>query len=178
MFVVYVQSGRELEVCDQLAAKGITAYAPRKIVRERAGSIWYEKSRIIFDSYIFIDARELTSELWQAVKQCYGALKFVSRSQLSPTEEEYIRLLCNSGAPVGLSRGYVKKGALHITGGFLLELEHRIIRFNRRGHRATAEFTIYGERYRVTFSVEFDPPPRDKLRSGKEFDSASGRYRA
>ena len=161
MFVIYVQSGRELEVVAQLAEKGITAYAPRKIVTERCGTLWYNKAYIIFDCYVFIDAADLTPALLSAVKSTYGAVRFVSSSQLSPTEEEYIRLLCVSGKPAGISRGYVKCGALHITEGFLKDIEHKITRFHRRGRRATAEFTLYGERYKVTFAVEFDPPPDD-----------------
>ena len=163
MFVIYVQSGRELEVVEQLAAKGITAYAPRKLVSERCGTLWYNRAYIIFDNYVFVDAKELTVVLWNAVKETYGAVKFVSRSQLSPTEEEYIRLLCGSGKAIGLSRGYVSNGILHITEGFLKAIEHKIVRYNRRGRRATAEFTIHGERYKVTFSCEFDTPPASAL---------------
>ena len=165
MFVIYVQSGRELEVVDQLAAKDIKAYAPRKVVSERCGTMWYNRAYIIFDCYVFIDAAELTVELWNAVKETYGAVRFVSRSQLSATEEEYIRLLCSAGKPIGLSRGYIVNGILHITEGFLKSIEHKIVRYNRRGRRATAEFTIHGERYKVTFSCEFDPPPASALMS-------------
>lgn len=58
-----------------------------------------------------------------------------------------------------MSRGYVAGGALHITDGFLRRFEHRIIRYNKRGKRATADVTIYGRHYEITLGCEFDVPP-------------------
>ncbi len=159
MFVIYCQSGKELAVVRQLADKGITAYAPRRVVQERQRGLWVDREILLFSSYVFLDLEELTSEIWQTVKCCYGALRFVSRSQLSPDEEEYIRVLCNDGHGLGISRGYISGGVLHITDGFLRRFEHRIIKYNRRGKRAAADITIYGRHYVVTLGCEFDDPP-------------------
>lgn len=166
MFVIYCQCGRELSVTEQLAAAEITAYAPRRIVPEQKRGLWVQREILLFDGYVFLDAKELTVEIWQTVKHCYGTIRFASRSQLSPTEEEYIRVLCNGGKGLGISRGYVSDGALHITDGFLKRFEHRIIKFNRRGKRATADITIYGRHYDVTLGCEFDNPPAAVISSG------------
>ena len=163
MYVIYCQSGKEMAVVRQLADKGITAYAPRRIVQERRRRVWVRREIFLFSGYVFLDLTELTPEVWQAVKSCYGTLHILSRSQLSPTEEEYIRFLCNDGHGLGISRGYVSGGVLHITDGFLKRLEHRIIRYNRRGKRATADITIYGRHYEVTLGCEFDIPPASPL---------------
>lgn len=155
MYVIYCQSGKELSVVRQLAEKNITAYAPRRLVQERRRRIWVKREILLFSGYVFLDA-ELNPEIWQAVKFCYGTVKILSRSQLSRTEEEYIRFLCNGGRPLGISRGYVSGGVLHITDGFLKHFEHKIIRFNRRGKRAMADVTIYGRHYEVILGCEIE----------------------
>ncbi|MBP1544337.1 MAG: hypothetical protein J6A16_09595 [Oscillospiraceae bacterium] len=163
MFVLYCQCGREAYVVEQLRQEGITAYSPKKLVTERRRGMWCSREDTLFDGYVFIDRTELTADLYYTAKSCIGAIRFVSRSQLSDTEEEYIRTLCNSGECIGISRGYIKDGALHITEGFLRALEHKIVKYNRRGRRATADVTMYGMHYRVTLTVEFDPPPAVSL---------------
>lgn len=159
MYVIYCQGGRELSVVRQLADKGLTAYAPRRAVLERRHRVWIRREILLFSGYVFLDCEELTAEVWQAVKGCCGTLRILSRSQLSNTEEEYIRFLCNDGHALGISRGYVFGGALHITDGFLRRFGHRIIRYNKRGKRATADVTIYGRHYEITLGCEIESQP-------------------
>ena len=78
---------------------------------ERHFGRWVRREIFLFSGYVFLD-EELTPDTWQAVKACYGTLRILSRSQLSTTEEEYIRFLCNDGHALGMSRGYVAGGAL------------------------------------------------------------------
>lgn len=155
MYVIYCQSGREMSVVRQLAERNITAYAPRRLVQERHRGKWTQREILLFSGYVFLDS-ELTADIWQAVKFCYGTLRILSRSQLSQTEEEYIRFLCNDGHALGISLGYVSGGVLHITDGFLKRFEHRIIRFNRRGKRAVADVTIYGRHYEIILGCEIE----------------------
>ena len=155
MYVIYCQSGKEMSVVRQLAEKNITAYAPRRLVQERRCGKWTQREILLFSGYVFLDS-ELTADIWQAVKFCYGTLKLLSSSQLSQTEEEYIRFLCNGGCPLGISRGYVSGNVLHITDGFLKRFEHRIIRYNRRGKRAVADVTIYGRHYEIILGCEIE----------------------
>lgn len=158
MYVIHCSSGKEMSVVRQLAEKNIRAYAPRRLVMERHFGRWVRREIFLFSGYVFLD-EELTPDTWQAVKACYGTLRILSRSQLSQTEEEYIRFLCNDGHALGISRGYVSGDALHITDGFLRRFEHKIIRYNKRGKRATADVTIYGRHYEITLGCEFDVPP-------------------
>lgn len=159
LFVLYVRGGCELRVVEELRLKTITAYCPRQIKAERRRDVWQYVERIIFTRYVFIDVPELTAKLWHKVMKCAGAIRFVSLRALPPNEESYIRRLCNSGDCIDISRGYISGGTLHITSGFLKDLEHEIVKFNRRGKRASADVTIYGEKHRLVFSVEFDDPP-------------------
>lgn len=163
MYVIYCQSGKEMSVVRQLFEKGVTAYAPRRKVLERRLRTWVQREILLFSGYVFLDVPVLDPEVWQTVKNCCGTVRILSRSQLSPTEEEYISFLCNGGHALGISRGYISDGALHITDGFLRKFEHRIIRYNRRGKRATADVTIYGRHYEITLGCEFDVPPAAPL---------------
>ena len=159
LYVLFVQGGRELTIIEELRRKNIAAYCPRQLKAERRRGHWQHVERIIFSGYVFIDIPELQPWVWHSVMKCVGAIRFVSEQPLPPDEDDYIRRLCNGGDCIGISRGYVSDDVLHITNGFLKNFEHEIIKFNRRGKRATADITIYGEKHRIVFFVEFDAPP-------------------
>lgn len=159
MYVLYVRGGSELQIIEELRKKDISAYCPRQLKAERRRGSWQYVERIIFTGYVFIDVDELTAKLWHKIIKCTGAIRFVSLCPLPPHEDDYIRRLCNNGDCIDISRGYISDGVLHITSGFLKDLEHEIIKYNRRGKRASADVMIYGEKHRIVFSVEFDPPP-------------------
>lgn len=159
MYVLYVQSGKELQIIEELRRKKITAYSPRQIKAERRRGKWQYVERIIFTGYVFIDVSKLTAKLWHIIMKCSGAIRFVSLCALPESENAYIRKLCNDGNCIDVSRGYVSDGVLHITDGFMTNLDHEIVKFNRRGKRASADVTLYGGKHRIVFSVEFDNPP-------------------
>ncbi len=159
MYVLYVQGGKELQIIEELRRKKITAYSPRQIKAERRRGKWQYVERIIFTGYVFIDVSELTAKLWHIIMKCSGAIRFVSLCALPDNEDAYIRKLCNDGNCIDVSRGYISDGILHVTSGFMTNLDHEIVKFNRRGRRASADVTLYGEKHRIVFSVEFDNPP-------------------
>lgn len=159
MYVLYVRGGSELTVVEELRRKNITAYCPRQIKAERRRGQWQYAERIIFTGYVFVDVPELTAKLWHVIIKCAGAIRFVSLCSLPEIEDAYIRKLCNDGNCIDVSRGYVSGGTLHITSGFMTNLDYEIVKFNRRGRRASADVTLYGEKHRMVFSVEFDDPP-------------------
>lgn len=159
MYVLYVQSGMELRIVGELRRKSITAYCPRQIKAERRRGNWQYVERIIFTGYVFVDVPGLTAKLWHIIMKCMGAIRFVSLCALPEDEDGFIRSLCNDGDSIDISRGYISGGTLHITSGFLTNLEHEIVKFNRRGKRVTADVAIYGEKHRVVFSIELDAPP-------------------
>lgn len=159
MYVVQVRGGCEVSFIEQLRRKAVNAYCPRQLHEERHRGKWERVERNLFGGYVFIEADSIFAQDWHRIAACEGFMRFVSLCPLAPSEDEYIRALCNSGECIGVSRGYIREGALHITDGFVKKFEHRIIKFNRRGRRATADVTMYGEHYRVVFSVIFDEPP-------------------
>lgn len=170
LYVLFAQGSYELQIVEELRQKSIRAFCPRQLKAERRLRHWHYIERLIFPGYVFVDIPKLQPWVWHSVMQCSGAIRFVSELPLPPDEDDYIRRLCNDGDCIGISRGYVSDGMLHITSGFLKDIEHEIVNFNRRGKRASADVMIYGEKHRIVFSVEFDarPPMRDELRSGKK----------
>lgn len=159
LYVLYAPGGRELQIVEELRRKNITAYCPRQLKAERRRGDWQYAERVIFTGYVFVDIPGLQPQVWHIIMDNGSAKRFVSESPLPPDEEDYIRRLCNDGDCIGISRGYVLDNVLHITSGFLKSFDYNIVRFNRRGKRATADVTIYGEKHRINFSVEFDAPP-------------------
>lgn len=159
LYVLFVQSGHELTIIEELRRKKITAYCPRQLKAERRRGDWQYAERIVFTGYVFIDILRLRPWIWHDVMGCHGAIRFLSDLPLPPDEDDYIRRLCNNGDCIGISRGYVINNTLHITDGFLKSIEHEITKFNRRGKRAWAEVTIYEKKELIVFSVEFDAPP-------------------
>ena len=75
---------------------------------------------------------------------------------LQTTEEEYIRRICNDGADIDISKGYIENGVLKIKSGFLKQLEHKIVRYSKRQHRATVEVTLHGVPHKVVCGVDID----------------------
>lgn len=159
LYVVHVRGGYELRVLEQLRLKGISAYSPRQLCAERRRGEWQHIERLIFSGYVFVEIPELTAQAWHKIMDCAGVIRVLSSHPLPPDEDAHITRLCNSGQCISVSRGYVSDGMLHITSGFVKQFEHSIIKFNRRGRRATADVTIYGKHHRIIFSVEFDDPP-------------------
>lgn len=58
LYVLFVQSGRELQIIEELRCKKITAYCPRQLKAERRRGNWQYVERIIFTGYVFIDVPE------------------------------------------------------------------------------------------------------------------------
>lgn len=158
LFVLSVRGGSETAVQEGLRLRGYKSYCPLQLYEERRRGVWQQVQRVVFAGYVFVECDEITPADWHRIAACNGFVRLISRCPLSPAEDEYIRLLCLQER-IGISRGYVSNGALHITEGFAKQFEHKIVKYNRRGRRATAEVTMYGEKCRITFSVIFDSPP-------------------
>lgn len=163
MFVIYVQTGREDEVVYCLRKNGYTAYVPKRILKQRKNGIYYNIPQILFTGYIFIDAGKITADDYYKIHSINGVGNFLSRTvPLSPTEEEYIKGLCNNGEVIGISKGVLVNGSLRITEGFLKQYEHRIVKYSRRQHRATVELTLYGETHRIVCGIDIETEKQHK----------------
>lgn len=163
MFVIYVQTRREDEVLYCLRKAGYTAYVPKRILKQRKNGIYYSIPQILFTGYIFIDAEKITADDYYKIRNIKGVGNFLSRTvHLSPTEEEYIKGLCNNGKEIGISKGILIDGSLRITEGFLKQYEHNIVKYSRRQHRATVELTLYGKPHRIVCGIDIETEKEHK----------------
>lgn len=157
MYVLYVMGGKEMEIVRALKLRGYTAYAPRELITERRKRAYYHVPRIMFPGYVFLKRDKITAKDYYAICEISGVGNFLNRNiPLSATEEEYIKDLCNNGRDIGISKGILQNGTLRITEGFLKRYEHKIIKYNRRQHRATVELTIYGKPYRIVCGIDIE----------------------
>lgn len=156
IYVITVMPGAEVEVAQMLNLKGIKAYAPRQVVTERREGQWWKMANVLFDGYVYVDVPQLDGKTYYRILDVPRVNGFVSQtSGLSETESEYIKILCNNGDVIDISKAHIENGACHITDGFLKRLDHKIIRYNKRARRVTVEVTLYGERQQLTCSVDF-----------------------
>lgn len=154
IYVLYVQSNKENDVMYDLQDKGFTAYVPREKYTYRKGGKWHTEIRVLFDGYVFVELPNINGDNYYVIKNTYGVGNFVSKTtNLSDTEAEYIKGLCNNGNIIETSVGHIENGVLKIDDGFLKQYEHKIVKYSRRQHRATVEITIYGEPYRITCAI-------------------------
>ena len=163
MYVIYVQTGREDEVLYSLRKTGYTAYVPKRILVQRKNGIYHDIQQILFTGYVFIDAEKITADDYYKIRSINGVGNFLSRTvPLSPTEEEYIKGLCNGGEDIAISKGILINGRLRITEGFLKQYEHKIVKYSRRQHRATVELTLYGEPHRIVCGIDIETEKQHK----------------
>ncbi len=94
MYVIYAVSGHEDDVIRQLGKIGYTAYAPKRILKQRKNGIYYYITQILFPSYVFIDIKKISPKDYYEIRSMNGVGYFLSTDNLLPkVEEEYIRAL-------------------------------------------------------------------------------------
>ncbi|MCM1055879.1 MAG: hypothetical protein NC394_10210 [Bacteroides sp.] len=156
MFVIYAVQGREDNVMRHLRENGYNAYVPKRRLKQRKNGIFYSVPQILFPSYVFIDAEKLSPEAYYKIKSTSGVGYFLNAElPMLSSEASYIKDLCQD-EEIGISKGVLVNGKLKITEGFLKRYEDRIIRYDRRQHRATVELTLYGKPHRIVCGIDIE----------------------
>lgn len=158
IYVITVIGGKELDTAAILQKMGYEAYVPRMLKRYRKKKEIHYIAQVMFDGYVFINIPfGIGAEDYYKIKGIHTVGNFLSRNIcLSDTESEYIRTLCNRGEVIGVSIGVLENGILKITAGWLKNLEHKIVSWSVRQHKATVELTIYGKPHKVVCSVDIE----------------------
>ncbi len=158
IYVITVIGGRELDIAATLRKTGYEAYVPRMLKRYRKGKELQYIAEVMFNGYVFINIPYgLNPEDYYKIKNINAVGNFLSRNIcLSDTESEYIKNLCNKGEIIGVSKGILDNGFLKITDGWLKNLEHKIVSWSVRQHKATVEITIYGKPHKVVCSIDIE----------------------
>lgn len=157
IYVVHVQSGRENDVVTALKDRNISASAPTHDLLERKGGIWRTVRRIIFPGYVFIRSEGITNELYYAVRNTAGVVRFLGRppTPLPMSEEVRLRWILDA-ENLTVSKGYIKDGRVTITDGILTGREHCIIKYSKRRKRCTLYCEINGKRHYFDVSAELN----------------------
>lgn len=160
LYVLHVQTMRELKVKHELERKSFEAYVPQETALLRKGGQWNRVTRILMFGYVFIRLDALTPERYYAVKQTPGVIRFLGSppEPLPEAEEQRCAWLLNDGKPLEPSQGYVENGRLVVTDGPLCGFSGQVKSFDKRQKRATAVLQILGREHEVTLSVDFKEP--------------------
>ncbi len=152
IYVLHVQTGRELIIRDELRRKYIPAMVPREICLERRRGKIGRRERTIMPGYVFIDI-VLDLNTYYMIRKIPYVIKFLDDGNpmaLSAKEAEYITWLSNGGKPLEPSKlnpdGTVMDGPLK-------SYEQNIVSMNKRARRAKLLIDLMGKQHEVSLSV-------------------------
>jgi transcription antitermination factor NusG len=156
IYVIQTESGKELQIRQELLCENISAYVPMRelILRKNAG--WTKVINLLFPSYVFLDC-EYSPELHHKVKSIDGVIRFLGTpSPLRAHEEEFMRLLFNDGQIIPGSTAEVDSGRnVTVRGGGLLGKEQYVTYYNIRQKKAAAEIYFGGKKHRINVGVDY-----------------------
>lgn len=174
-YVIQVMTGSETAIAEKLSGQGIRALVPRENRLIRSGGSWRQKEYILFGGYVFLEMTYNAGNYYK-VKGLPGVIRFLGDSRepsrLSYLEAEWVMLLSGKdNKPIEPT--VVRQdadGSLKVVSGVLEKLENRIIRYDRRGRKATFEITICNEKREVQLSIRLEEDSLDA--DAKEKDAA------
>ena len=157
IYVLQVQTGKELAVRGQLLREGISAEVPRERIIVRKGGLWSKMIKNLFPGYVFVDI-DLTPEMFHRINPIFGVIRFLGSTVGNPTplpehEAKMIRWLSNGGEVIEPSE-VSGDGDGAVYRGFLAGHEDRITFLNLRQKKARVEVRFGGKIHRANLSVE------------------------
>lgn len=154
IYVLQVQTGKELTVRIQLLRKGIAADVPRERIIIRKGGLWSKMIKILFPGYVFVDI-DYSAEMFHKINPVTGVIRFLgSPTPLTEHEAEMIQWLSNGGEVIEPSTVISLEDGQIVCNGFLAGHEDRIKRLNLRQKKAAVEVRFGGKTHKANLSVE------------------------
>lgn len=156
IYVLQVQTGKELAVRGQLLRDGISADVPRERVIIRKGGLWSKMIKNLFPGYVFVDI-DFSAEMFHRINPVPGVIRFLGNPTPLPEHEaEMIRWLSNGGEVIEPSEVRIVDGD-PLYSGFLAGHEDKITYLNPRQKKARIEVRFGGKVHRANLSVEKIP---------------------
>lgn len=153
IYVLQVQTGKELDVRCRLLREGISADVPRERIIIRKGGLWSKMIKNLFPGYVFVDI-DLSAEMFHRINPAQGVIRFLGNPTPLPEHEaEMIRWLSNGGEVIEPSTVTVD-GDRIVCEGFLAGHEDCIKYLNLRQKKARIEVRFGGKIHRANLSVE------------------------
>lgn len=155
IYVLQVQTGKELTVRSLLEQQGISASVPRERLLIRKDGMWSKKVIILFPGYVFVDI-EYNAGMFYRINPVPGVIRFLGLpTPLPKQEEKIIRWLSNGGEVIEQSYA-VKDENGHIVRyeGFLAGNEDKINHLNLRQKKASVAVEFDGVVHKVNIGVD------------------------
>lgn len=154
IYVLQVQTGKELAVRSQLLRDGIAADVPRELIIIRKGGLWSKMIKILFPGYVFVDV-DFSPEIFHKINPVTGVIRFLGQpTPLMEHEAEMIQWLSNGGEVIEPSNVISLEDGQIVCDGFLAGHEDKIKRLNLRQKKAAVEVRFGGKTHKANLSVE------------------------
>ena len=152
-YVLYVNTGRELDIMKALQRKGISAVVPLENRVIRSKGKWTTREYVIFKGYVFVNL-EYNWLIYYEIAKINGVIRLLgggkSPEPLSKNEVE--RLIESTKLFAEPSTVRLFDGGYEILNGILLTFKDCIKSLNRHAHRAVIETNIAGKPTKFTLS--------------------------
>ena len=156
IYVLQVQTGKELDVRCRLLREGISADVPRERIIIRKGGLWSKMIKNLFPGYVFADI-DFSAEMFHRINPVPGVIRFLGNPTPLPEHEaKMIRWLSNGGEVIEPSEVRIVDGD-PLYSGFLAGHEDKITYLNPRQKKARIEVQFGGKVHRANLSVEKMP---------------------
>ena len=156
-YVLYVMTGKELEIAATLNKLHLHALVPTMTKIIRSGGNWNEKEAVIFDSYVFLEC-DFNAKTWYKVANIPGVIRWLGDkkdpSTLTYLEAEWIRLL--GGKAIEPAEISVVDGTYEISSGVLKMFKHHVKSFKKRQKTVTVSIPICGEVKDITLYANYN----------------------
>lgn len=153
IYVLQVQTGKELTVRKLLEQQDIVAYVPRERIEIRKGGLWSKMIKLLFPGYVFVDI-DYSAEMFHIINPISGVIRFLGLpTPLPQREADMILWLANGGEIIEPSPLTVDGDNITCE-GFLTGHEDDIKRLNARQKKASVEVRFGGKVHRANIGVE------------------------
>lgn len=160
IYVLQVQTGKELKVCAELRWKGFEAYTPREELLIHKGGLWSKMLKLLFPGYVFV-VMSYNAENHYIIKNTDGVIRFLGNpTPVNHREEDKLKWLFNDGKIISSSTAEVDENDnMQIVSGFLKDKQVCITRFNKRQKKATIEVSFGGRTHKANLGLELLKAP-------------------
>lgn len=153
IYVLQVQTGKELTVRRLLEQQDIVAYVPCERIEIRKGGLWSKMIKLLFPSYVFVDI-DYSAEMFHIINPISGVIRFLGLPTPLPEREANMILWLANGGEI------IEPSPLTVDGdditceGFLAGHEDDIKRLNARQKKAAVEVRFGGKVHRANIGIE------------------------
>lgn len=173
-YVLYVATGKEKQVAEELTNQGIHALVPCESRIIHSKGVWSEKEYILFPSYVFLEA-DFNASVWYKVNNIDHVIRWLGDkkepSYLAYLEAEWIRLLGNEGKLLKPSLVEIKDdGSYIVKSGILAMFKSKILSLNKRQKTVKVSLPISEETKDITLSIEIETGSQDGIDSSSYED--------